>query len=49
MSNTIVSAGQRDQAVTLHGRLHVGEVRENGYLVGIYTMDGDKITGPLDL
>ena len=38
-----------DQAVTLHGRLHVGEVRENGYLVGIYTMDGDKITGPLDL
>ena len=38
-----------DQAVTLHGRLHVGEVRENGYLVGIYTMDGDKITGPVDL
>ncbi len=38
-----------DQAVTMYGRLHVGEVRENGYLVGIYTMDGDKITGPLDL
>jgi hypothetical protein len=35
-----------DQPVTLFGKLHVGEVRENGYLVGIYTMDGEKMAGP---
>ena len=38
-----------DQAVTIYGRLKVGEIRENGYLVGIYEMDGEKMTGPLDL
>ncbi len=38
-----------DQAVTLYGKLKVGEIRENGYLVGIYEMDGEKMTGPLDL
>ncbi len=38
-----------DQAVTLYGKLHVGEVRENGYLVGIYQMDGERLAGPLDL
>ncbi|MBM3829835.1 MAG: DUF3299 domain-containing protein [Verrucomicrobia bacterium] len=38
-----------DQTVTLYGKLHVGEIRENGYLVGIYQMDGEKLTGPLDL
>lgn len=38
-----------DQAVTLYGKLHVGEIRENGYLVGIYQMDGEKVAGPLDL
>jgi hypothetical protein len=38
-----------DQAVTLYGTLHVGEIRENGYLVGIYCMDGEKMAGPLDL
>lgn len=38
-----------DQAVTLYGTLKVGEIRENGYLVGIYEMDGDKMAGPLDL
>ncbi len=32
-----------DQAVTLMGKLHVGEMRENGYLTGIYRMDGDKM------
>ena len=32
-----------DQAVTLFGTLHVGEMRENGYLVGIYRMDGEKM------
>jgi hypothetical protein len=35
-----------DQAVTLHGKLFVGEMRENGYLTGIYRMDGEKLTGP---
>ena len=32
-----------DQPVTLFGKLHVGETRENGYLVGIYEMTGDKM------
>jgi len=35
-----------DQPVTLMGKLHVGEMRENGYLVGIYAMDGDKMEAP---
>ncbi len=35
-----------DQAVTVHGVLHVGEFREGGYLVGIYDMEGSHITGP---
>jgi hypothetical protein len=38
-----------DEPVTIFGKLHVGEMRENGYLVGIYTMDGEKLAGPLDL
>ena len=37
-----------DQAVTLFGKLKVGEIRENGYLVGIYEMDGDRMDGPTD-
>lgn len=37
-----------DQTITVYGRLKVGEMRENGYLIGIYEMDGEKITGPLD-
>ncbi|MDB6121452.1 MAG: hypothetical protein JWQ71_445 [Pedosphaera sp.] len=32
-----------DQAVSIQGTLHVGAMRENGYLVGIYQMDGDKL------
>ncbi len=32
-----------DQPVTLFGKLNVGEMRENGYLVGIYQMSGDKM------
>lgn len=32
-----------DQPVTLFGKLKVGEMRENGYLVGIYEMAGDKM------
>jgi nitrate reductase NapE component len=35
-----------DQAVTLYGTLKVGAMRENGYLVGIYQMDGMTIDGP---
>ena len=32
-----------DQPVTIYGTLHVGEMRENGYLVGIYNFDGEKM------
>ncbi|MBX3732936.1 MAG: DUF3299 domain-containing protein [Verrucomicrobiae bacterium] len=36
-----------DQAITLQGTLKVGAIRENGYLVGIYQMDGEKMDGPV--
>ena len=32
-----------DQPISILGTLHIGAVRENGYLVGIYQMDGDKL------
>lgn len=32
-----------DQPVTLYGKLHVGEMLENGYLVGLYELDGEKM------
>lgn len=35
-----------DQAVTLFGTLKVGEFTENGYLLGIYQMDGETAEGP---
>jgi len=35
-----------DQAITLYGRLRVGEFMENGYLLGIYQLDGEKAAGP---
>jgi len=38
-----------DEPVTIFGKLHVGEMRENGYLVGIYRLDGERLAGPLDL
>jgi hypothetical protein len=38
-----------DVPITLFGKLQVGEMRENGYLVGIYAMDGEKMGGPVDL
>ena len=38
-----------DQAVTFFGQLRVDEIRENGYLVGIYEMDGLRMVGPGDL
>jgi hypothetical protein len=34
-----------DQPVMLYGKLHVGEMRENGYLIGIYQLDGEKMVG----
>ncbi len=37
-----------DVAVTMYGTLKVGEIYENGYLVGIYEMDGESMAGPLD-
>lgn len=38
-----------DQAVTFFGELKVDEIRENGYLVGIYEMDGYRMVGPNNL
>lgn len=35
-----------DQAVTLIGKLKVGEFTENGYLLGIYQMDGERLETP---
>ncbi len=37
-----------DQVITVYGTLHVGEMRENGQLVGIYTLDADRVTGLTD-
>ena len=33
-----------DQPVTVCGTFHVGDVRENGELVGIYRLDAEKLT-----
>lgn len=38
---------EMDQAITLYGRLRVGEFMENGYLLGIYQLDGEKVSGPV--
>lgn len=38
-----------DEPVTVFGKLHVGEMRENGYLVGIYRMDGESLASALEL
>ena len=35
-----------DQPVTLYGTLHIGEMRENGYLTGLYRMDGERLEAP---
>jgi hypothetical protein len=51
VSVKMVGGGVRpimDQAITMYGKLHVGEMRENGYLVGIYHMDGERIDGPAE-
>ena len=31
------------QPVSILGTLHLGVLREHGYLIGIYRMDGEKI------
>ena len=38
-----------DVPITLFGTLRVGEIYENNYLVGIYEMDGDRLSGPPEL
>ncbi|HTH46375.1 MAG TPA: DUF3299 domain-containing protein [Candidatus Limnocylindria bacterium] len=38
-----------DQAVTMYGTLKVGAIRENGYLVGIYQLDGEKMKDPVGM
>lgn len=38
-----------DEPVTIYGKLKVGEIRENGYLVGIYEMDGERMGSRIDL
>jgi hypothetical protein len=35
-----------DQPITVMGRLRVGEIRESGYLVGIYRMEGAQVYMP---
>lgn len=35
-----------DQAVTLYGTLKVGAMRENGYIIGIYQLNGERMQGP---
>jgi hypothetical protein len=37
-----------DEPVTVCGTFHVGDVRQNGELVGIYRLDADKLKGPGD-
>ena len=32
-----------DVPITFEGKLHVGEMYENGYLTGIYLLDGDRL------
>lgn len=49
VSVRMVKAGVKpvmDQPVTLYGKLRVGEMRENGYLVGIYALDGERMQPP---
>ena len=38
-----------DVPITLFGTLRVGEIYENNYLVGIYEMDGERLSGPPEL
>ena len=46
MSGAGVEATQ-DIPVQLVGVIHIAEKRENGYIVSLFTMDGEKFLGPL--
>lgn len=35
-----------DVPVTVSGAFHIGDVRENGELVGVYSLDAQKVQGP---
>ncbi len=35
-----------DQPVTVQGTLHVGLIMESGYVMGVYTMEGEKLVDP---
>jgi len=35
-----------DVPITIFGKLHVGEYRENGRLRAIYMLDGEKMEAP---
>jgi hypothetical protein len=51
VSVKMVSKGVRpvmDEAVRLFGTLRVGEMRENGYLVGIYRLDGERMASAVE-
>ncbi len=37
-----------DQPISIEGTLHVGATRENGYLVGLYNLDGERLIAPPD-
>jgi hypothetical protein len=46
LSVTVKGAGVEptmDQPVNVKGTLHVGTMRENGYIVGVYSLDGEKL------
>jgi hypothetical protein len=35
-----------DQPIAVTGTLHVGPTQENGFLTGIYSLDGKRVIGP---
>lgn len=39
----------QDQPVTIYGTMQVGEIYENGYLVTLYALQGERMETPLDL
>ena len=34
-----------DVPITFEGKLRVGEMYENGYLTGVYLLEGEKLVG----
>lgn len=38
----------QDQPVTIYGTIQVGEIYENGYLVTLYSLNGERMETPLD-